>query len=311
MSKTSTEFFALSGQNAIETVLDSLDALVYVADMQNHELLFLNRYGRDNWGVPNGRKCWQVLQDGQTGPCSFCTNSYLLDEQGQPAAVHVWEFRNTVTGRWYQCRDQAIHWPDGRHVRIEIATDISELKETQAQLKAAKQQAQELAHQDELTGLSNRRAFMQAGQMAVNQAARLGHAVALIAFDADYFKQINDEHGHLAGDQVLQRLASTTSSMVRGGDVLARIGGEEFALLLPGANLHAAAEMAERLRTAVELMGKDYEGKTINVTCSFGVTASVDGKASLQQLMSKADKATYAAKHCGRNCVEILPLPSC
>lgn len=311
MSKTSTAFFGLSNQSAIETVLDSLDALVYVSDMDTHELLFLNRYGRERWGVPNERKCWQVLQQGQTGPCGFCSNPRLLDEQGQPSGVYVWEFLNTVTDHWYQCRDQAILWPDGRTVRMEIATDISELKEVQAQLKAAKQQAQELAHQDELTGLSNRRAFMHAGQLAINQAARLGHPVALIAFDADHFKQINDQHGHLAGDQVLQRLASTMNGMVRSGDVLARIGGEEFALLLPGADIHAAGDLAERLRMAVEAMNKDYGGHHISVTCSFGVTACENGRSSLQQLMLHADKATYNAKRQQRNCIDILPLPAC
>lgn len=311
MSKTSAAFFGMSGQNAIETVLDSLDALVYVADMDTHELLFLNRYGREHWGVPNGRKCWQVLQQGQTGPCSFCTNKQLRYDNGEPGGVHVWEFRNTVTGHWYQCRDQAILWPDGRTVRLEIATDISELKEVQAQLKVAKQHAQAQAHQDELTGLSNRRAFMQAGQMAIDQAARLGHPVALIAFDADHFKQINDQHGHLAGDRVLQRLAATIGAVVRSGDVLARIGGEEFALLLPGANIQAASELAERLRVLVEAMDSNYDGHQISVTCSFGVTASTDGSNSLQQLMLHADKATYNAKRRQRNCIDILPLPTC
>ena len=68
-------------RRAIETVLDSLDALVYVADMDTHELLFLNAYGREKWGEPGARKCWQVLQKGQTGPCAFCTNPLLVDEQ--------------------------------------------------------------------------------------------------------------------------------------------------------------------------------------------------------------------------------------
>lgn len=299
------------GQEAVNTVLDSLDALVYVSDMQTHELIFLNAYGRQHWGVPNKRKCWEVLQQGQTGPCSFCTNNRLLNADGTPASVHIWEFRNTVTQRWYQCRDQAIQWPDGRMVRIEIATDISELKDAQAELKAAKRLAEELAHQDELTGLCNRRAFIAAGQRAIDQAQRLGHSLALIVFDADHFKSINDRHGHAAGDLVLQQLARVASDQVRAGDILARIGGEEFALLLPGADASAACQMAERLRQAIEQLSTEYLGVNIGVTCSFGVTVSDNGRTSLEQLMSLADRAAYQAKGLRRNCVELLSLPAC
>ncbi|MEH6564257.1 MAG: GGDEF domain-containing protein [Halopseudomonas sp.] len=298
-------------QQAVDTVLDSLDALVYVADMQTHELIFLNAYGRQYWGVPNKRKCWQVLQQGQTGPCSFCTNARLLDAGGAAAGVHVWEFRNTVTQRWYQCRDQAIQWPDGRLVRMEIATDITELKDTQAELKAAKRRAEELAHQDELTGLFNRRAFIAAGHSAVAQANRLQHAVAVVVFDADHFKSINDNHGHAGGDIVLRHLAQAASAQVRAGDTLARIGGEEFALLLPGANAEAACRMAERMRQAIAQLDIVHQGKHISVSCSFGVTASDNGQASLEQLMSQADKAAYRAKGAGRNRVELLSLPAC
>jgi len=126
---------------SVATVLDSLDALVYVADMQTYELLFFNHFGREIWGDPAGRTCWKVLQSGQTGPCTFCTNDRLLNDQGQPAGVHVWEFQNTVNQRWYQCRDEAIRWIDGRLVRMEIATDITERKAAEDTIQAAKEAA--------------------------------------------------------------------------------------------------------------------------------------------------------------------------
>lgn len=106
-------------------IMDSLDALVYVADMETYELLFLNEYGRKNWGDVIGKRCWQALQTNQTGPCTFCTNDKLVNAEGNPTGVYVWEFQNTVTKQWYDCRDQAIRWPDGRFVRMEIATDIT------------------------------------------------------------------------------------------------------------------------------------------------------------------------------------------
>ncbi|MDO9324771.1 MAG: cache domain-containing protein [Methanoregula sp.] len=110
------------------TVMNSLDALVYVADMQTYELLFVNEYGRKIWGDIAGKTCWKTIQTGQSGPCPFCTNSKLVDSSGNPNGVRVWEFQNTITNRWYECRDSAISWVDGRIVRLEIAMDITERK---------------------------------------------------------------------------------------------------------------------------------------------------------------------------------------
>jgi PAS domain S-box-containing protein len=123
-----------------QTVLDSLDALVYVADMETHELLFINSYGRKIWGANSiGQKCYQVLQQDQDTPCDFCTNHLLLNAEGLPKDVHVWEFQNTITQQWFQCRDQAIRWTDGRLVRMEIAIDISGMKDSENALQAEKE----------------------------------------------------------------------------------------------------------------------------------------------------------------------------
>ena len=130
-----------------KAVLDSLDALVYVADMETYQVLLVNRYGREIWGDLTGEICWKKLQSGQTGPCSFCTNSRLLDASGAPAEPVVWEFRNTVTGRWYECRDQAIRWIDGRLVRMEIATDITERKRTEAEILSLNAELEERVRQ--------------------------------------------------------------------------------------------------------------------------------------------------------------------
>jgi PAS domain S-box-containing protein len=118
----------INAQQRFKTLVDSMDGLVYVADFETHELLFVNRYGREIWGEIAGQICWQVLQAGQTGPCSFCTNNRLLDGAGSPTGVYVWEFQNTVNNQWYECRDQAIEWTGGRYVRLEIATNITARK---------------------------------------------------------------------------------------------------------------------------------------------------------------------------------------
>ena len=120
------------------TVMDGLDAFVYVADMNTYEVLFVSRqlesiYGNDLIG----KKCWQALQFGQTGPCPFCTNEKFLDAEGEPTGVYVWERQNPVTGQWFGIRDRAISWTDGRLVRLEVAQDISEVKEAEVRMKKA------------------------------------------------------------------------------------------------------------------------------------------------------------------------------
>ncbi|MCF6185901.1 MAG: ATP-binding protein [Desulfobulbaceae bacterium] len=122
-----------------QAVLDSMDALVYVADIESYELLFVNSFGRNIFGDCVGKTCYLTLQQGQEDPCEFCTNHLLVDEHGEPAGVHVWEFRNTLTGQWFECRDQAIRWTDGRLVRMEIATDISARKQAEAALMEEKE----------------------------------------------------------------------------------------------------------------------------------------------------------------------------
>ena len=120
--------------NRLLAVLNSLEAFVYVADMDTHEILYVNRFGQSVWGDTEGRKCWQVIQAGQTGPCEFCTNDQLLDQKGQPAGVIYWEFQNTRNGRWYYCSDSALRWIDGRMVRVEIALDITDRKRAEEKL---------------------------------------------------------------------------------------------------------------------------------------------------------------------------------
>jgi len=116
-------------QKMLATILDSLDAVVYVADISTYEIVFLNKFARKIFGDRSGSICWQVLQTGQTGPCDFCTNKYLVDEEGRPTGMYAWEFKNTLDSRWYDIRDRAIQWLDGRLVRIEVATDVTDRKQ--------------------------------------------------------------------------------------------------------------------------------------------------------------------------------------
>jgi len=116
-------------------VLDSLDSIVYVSDLKTNKILFINKHTRDTFGDIEGKVCWEGLQFGQAGPCSFCTNDKLLTDGGKPADVYQWEFQNSINKRWYYIHDRAIYWVDGSLARLEIATDITEKKKTEAILR--------------------------------------------------------------------------------------------------------------------------------------------------------------------------------
>lgn len=126
----------LDRYETFKKMLNSLNASIYLADMQTYELLFMNTYARQLFGDCEGRLCYETMQDGQTGPCPFCTNKYLLDENGRPTDGYFWESKNSVTGRWYKIFNIAIHWYNNRLVRLGIATDISDLKQKEETLKS-------------------------------------------------------------------------------------------------------------------------------------------------------------------------------
>lgn len=125
-----------ASEQRLSTVLDALDAVVFVAELDSFEIVFANRHAREIFGGDLvGRVCWRVFQCGDGAPCEFCAHHSLLDGDGQPNGIHVWESYNLATRRWRQVRDQAIRWVDGRLVRMEIATDITPLKEVEAALR--------------------------------------------------------------------------------------------------------------------------------------------------------------------------------
>ncbi|MBI5058138.1 MAG: PAS domain S-box protein [Nitrospirae bacterium] len=138
-ARKETEDAIIRSHIMFTTVLDSIDAIIYVSDMKTYEILYMNNYARKIFGDVEGDICWQAFQRGQSAPCSFCTSDKLLTPEGYPAGVCHWEFQNTINGRWYDIRDNAIEWIDGRLVRMEIATDITERRKIDGALKKAEQ----------------------------------------------------------------------------------------------------------------------------------------------------------------------------
>ena len=163
-------------------------------------------------------------------------------------------------------------------------------------------EAEERAVKDPLTGLHNRREFDR--RFDVFRDGRPGRAAALICLDIDHFKRLNDSLGHPAGDSALVHVARILERETRGVDLVARIGGEEFAVWLPETTLAKAMDVAERMRRAVENGGWRWDGQEQRVTVSCGVAACPDSSTSLENVPSLADAALYRAKAAGRNRVE-------
>jgi diguanylate cyclase (GGDEF)-like protein len=156
-----------------------------------------------------------------------------------------------------------------------------------------------MAEVDGLTGVYNRRYYSKALERAIEAAQRGGQCLSIVLFDLDHFKQVNDVHGHLVGDQVLKDIAHILVADVRGSDMVARYGGEEFVILLKNTACEAAVQVAEKLRTRVKETALAGE-RVCGLTLSAGVAAMHDGD-SATQLFERADRALYAAKQAGRD----------
>ena len=186
----------------------------------------------------------------------------------------------------------------------EIETTNAQLRETldmlgrsRDEIERQNKELQALATTDPLTGCRNRRSFHAEFQSRWGAAKRYGTSLACVMVDVDYFKKINDRYGHSTGDQVLQHVAGILRSLARESDMVCRYGGEEFCLLLPEADIIAAAQAAERFRGMIE--SKACGG--VSVTASVGVSSLDLGADSPQALLDQADKCLYAAKRGGRN----------
>jgi diguanylate cyclase (GGDEF)-like protein len=167
----------------------------------------------------------------------------------------------------------------------------------------------DLARRDALTGLANRRAFEEALRREVARARRSGDALSVVALDVDNFKRVNDTHGHAAGDVALAEVAARAQRALRAEDLLARVGGEELAALLPGATLAAAAEVAERIRHAVCESSIPVGTTAVSLTVSLGCASLDAEEREAAPLLARADARLYDAKRAGRNRVVWAPPP--
>jgi len=162
-----------------------------------------------------------------------------------------------------------------------------------------------LATTDSLTGIANRREFFHAATKEISRAQRNERALSVLIFDIDHFKNVNDQYGHAAGDDVLKNIVATCNEALREIDTIGRIGGEEFGILLPETDLRAAASVAERLRQSMKVIRPGGSATTGTVTMSIGVAQWRASHEDFEELMARADRALYDAKRAGRNQVSV------
>jgi diguanylate cyclase (GGDEF)-like protein len=176
-------------------------------------------------------------------------------------------------------------------------------------LKDAHAGLERQATTDYLTGIANLRRFSEAGKQEIQRARRYGRPLAVLMLDLDHFKQVNDTYGHAVGDGVLVSIAATFRSVLRDIDVYGRLGGEEFAILLPETDMVGGRMTAERLRLAIAETWVSENDVTLHVTVSIGVAVLSANDAGLDAVLKRADDAMYEAKRAGRNRVMTAPMP--
>lgn len=187
-------------------------------------------------------------------------------------------------------------------------SDVTELAVAWKEREAALEALRDSSERDALTGLYNRRHVDRRLQAEYNNWTRHRDSFALLLFDIDHFKNVNDTYGHPTGDAILRKIAETVSPQLRNSDILGRYGGEEFIVILPHCNEAGASVVGEKIRAAIEQSGLEVTSGTLKVTVSVGGCVAAEGLADVAALVADADQALYDAKHGGRNQVCIVPV---
>lgn len=203
-------------------------------------------------------------------------------------------------------RDEARKELEDKNQNLEelVNKKTLDLQEKVNQLNRANQKLEVLASTDALTGLLNRRYFFERADVELSRLKRSNKQAGILIVDIDYFKSVNDTYGHPAGDAVLVVISKILKNNVRQHDLVARFGGEEFAIFLVDMDIEASAKLAERMRKAIEKQKVIYKGEIIKSTASFGLAMLTPESENMETVLSDADKLLYKAKEAGRNIIK-------
>ncbi len=290
---TNVDYNEIKDLISIDIFNDTSLFAVSVIDLAKYELVYANQAMKNIMSDLTALNCWEAVY-GQESPCLWCKAPALLanlQSEVHPSQTTVdnsyivYEHFNEVANRWYQMQEKAVKLKDSRTVLISIALDISLQKEAQSKLidthvkltkqtqalQEAKAKLKEQANRDPLTNMYNRRYFNEIAQKIIAMTKRSKEPLSLLMIDIDKFKNINDTYGHNIGDEVIKLLASRLQTMTRESDIAARFGGEEFALILPNTNQENALQLAQKIRSDIEVASCISEDTVVTFTVSIGV----------------------------------------
>ena len=300
----------------LAAILAALPEIVFLVDRNGQLVAVLG--GRDRHRVHDGSGLvGRYLRDVLPEPraTGFLEHVHEALETNRVVEYHYQLNRSEIDGviprpglpdeQWFEGFASPLPPMDDRDDLVAwIAFDVTDSHRAFQVLQEQQHELEQLARTDGLTGVLNRRTFFEEAERELAWSQRTGQPQALLELDLDHFKQVNDDFGHAAGDAVLQQVGQILSNEVRSIDVLGRIGGEEFAIVSRGSNIHQGVALAERLRSSIAAMHVDYLDLTLTCTTSIGVTEIQPADQRPEDALRRADTALYQAKHRGRNRVE-------
>jgi len=241
----------------------------------------------------------RLLHGPNTDPQTVAAVRAAMEAQ-RPIRVELLNYNREDEEFWIDTHIVPLRDAHGRVTHFAtIGRDLSATKRLQQEL-------QSMASTDPLTGLLNRRRFLEQADKEFLRSQRYQHELSAVMLDIDHFKAINDTRGHFVGDQVLIALSRAAENLLRDIDILCRWGGEEFVILMPETPLAGAAILAERLREMLARLAVDTTVGSVRFTVSAGVAARSESDAGLTDILQRADTALYAAKQHGRNRIQVL-----
>lgn len=287
-----------AAEQRLRAILEVLPYPVLIARQDDEQVLFVNRKACLLFAQSAGQILRMKLGDFFAAEDERKNFTRML---GKIRDVHEMETQlRTLADHDFTAEVAAIALDFGGQPAVVVAlNDITERKRLEA----------ELFHQastDALTGVNNRRYFLIKGEQELRRVRRFGRDLAVMMLDIDHFKTINDTYGHAVGDVVIQEVMKCCREDLRQTDILGRLGGEEFAVLMPETSLRAAIDTAERLRAHIAGRRISVDGQTLSCTVSIGLAQFHADDAAMEPLLNRADQALYTAKRGGRNQVKSI-----
>lgn len=304
---------------ALKHVIDRLDVGIFVLNQQL-EIEFWNHFMAANSGRPGsdviGRNLFEVFAElperwlRKKIETVFVLKNRSFTAWEQRPYLFRFNHNRPVTGgvefMYQNCSFIPVRDGNGDVVSVAVTLqDVTDLAIAHKELEAARQLLEESNRVDGLTQLFNRNHWESCLLRECKRSQRYAAKTALIMFDLDHFKKINDSYGHLGGDAVLRSVAACLRALVRETDIVGRYGGEEFGVIVADSDMQGAAILADRIRKAIETLVIEYDDRIIPVTVSLGVAGFTPDIDRHETLIAQADEALYRSKERGRNCYTV------